>query len=98
LKTELLKQFQALEGAYRPEAKQYEEVRQMIDLEVMRDSHVVGMTTTGAARLHTLLQALKPRIGGQLHQHHVVRCVIYIAIQNKFQNYRMNLLVFVALF
>nr|CAD7438059.1 unnamed protein product [Timema bartmani] len=43
-------------------SKRYEEVRQMGDLEVMKDSLVVGMTTTGAARLQPLLQALKPRI------------------------------------
>jgi hypothetical protein len=72
LRTQLLEKFRTLEENFRTEAKQYEEVRHMIDLEVMRDSYVVGMTTTGAARLRTLLQALKPRIGGQLHQHHII--------------------------
>jgi hypothetical protein len=73
LKTKLLEELKAYEESFRPEAKQYEEANHMLDLEVMKESHVVGMTTTGAARLHTLLQALKPRIGGQLHQHHIVR-------------------------
>ncbi|XP_023702624.1 NFX1-type zinc finger-containing protein 1 isoform X3 [Cryptotermes secundus] len=62
LRTQLLEKFQTQEERFRTEAKQYEEVRHMIDLEVMRDSYVVGMTTTGAARLRTLLQVLKPRI------------------------------------
>jgi hypothetical protein len=86
LKRKLLESFQTLEETFRTEAKRYEEVRHMIDLEVMRDSFVVGMTTTGAARLRTLLQALKPRIGGQLHQHHIIRYVLYRTIQKKCQN------------
>ena len=32
-------------------------------MEIMRNSLVVGMTTTGAARLQSLLKALKPKIG-----------------------------------
>jgi hypothetical protein len=76
LRTELLEKFQTLEETFRTETKQYEEVRHMIDLEIMKDSYVVGMTTTGAARLRSLLQALKPRIGRQLYQHHTIRCHI----------------------
>nr|CAD7448951.1 unnamed protein product [Timema bartmani] len=40
----------------------YEEVRHMSDLRILRERHVVGMTTTGAARLQPLLQALRPTI------------------------------------
>nr|CAD7200153.1 unnamed protein product [Timema douglasi] len=41
----------------------YEEARNMSDLRILREHHVVGMTTTGAARLQPLLQALRPTIG-----------------------------------
>lgn len=86
MRTQLLEKFQTQEERFRTEAKQYEEVRHMIDLEVMRDSYVVGMTTTGAARLRTLLQVLKPRIGGQLHQQHIIRYVFYRTTQQKIYN------------
>jgi hypothetical protein len=71
LKTVMLEEFQTLEEKFRTEARHYEEVRHMIDLEIMKESYVVGMTTTGAARLQTLLQALKPRIGGHSYRHHI---------------------------
>jgi hypothetical protein len=41
----------------------YEEVQQMNDVEILRESLVVGMTTTGAAKFQSLLQALKAKIG-----------------------------------
>nr|CAD7408893.1 unnamed protein product [Timema poppensis] len=63
LTTCLLNELRQHELEMRLLSKRYEEVRQMGDLEVMKDSLVVGMTTTGAARLQPLLQALKPRIG-----------------------------------
>nr|CAD7432792.1 unnamed protein product [Timema monikensis] len=59
----LLNELRQHELQMRHLSKRYEEVRQMGDLEVMKDSLVVGMTTTGAARLQPLLQALKPKIG-----------------------------------
>ncbi|XP_013143932.1 PREDICTED: NFX1-type zinc finger-containing protein 1-like [Papilio polytes] len=36
----------------------YEETRMAIDLEILKNTTVIGMTTTGAARLRKLLQAL----------------------------------------
>ena len=63
LREKLLQQFKDQEEEFSTEARQYEEVQQTIDLEIMRNSLVVGMTTTGAARLQSLLKALKPKIG-----------------------------------
>jgi hypothetical protein len=47
----------------------YEEVQQMNDLDILKHSLIVGMTTTGAAKLHSLLQALKPKIGKKRYQY-----------------------------
>jgi hypothetical protein len=69
LKTVLLEEFQTLEEKFRSQARHYDEARNMVDLEIMKESYVVGMTTTCAARLQTSLQALKPRIGGHTYRH-----------------------------
>lgn len=42
---------------------QYEEYQMFEDLYIMNQSDIVGMTTTGAARLQKLLASLKPAIG-----------------------------------
>lgn len=44
-------------------SKVYEESRMAIDLEILKDTAVIGMTTTGAARLRKLLQSLAHPIG-----------------------------------
>ncbi|KAJ9575016.1 hypothetical protein L9F63_007818, partial [Diploptera punctata] len=62
MRQSLQKYFKKLEEEFSVDARQYEEVRQAVDLEIMRDSLIVGMTTTGAARLQSLLKALKPKI------------------------------------
>lgn len=41
----------------------YEESRMNLDLSMLRGVQVVGMTTSGAARLRKLLAALAPPIG-----------------------------------
>jgi hypothetical protein len=51
------------EHRLRFEARRYEEVQQINDLEILKDSLLVGITTTGAARLQSLMQALKAKIG-----------------------------------
>ncbi|XP_065213301.1 NFX1-type zinc finger-containing protein 1-like [Planococcus citri] len=51
-----------LEAHYRLLAEQYAELKQLEDFYVVRESLVVGMTTTCAARLQLLLQTLKPAI------------------------------------
>jgi hypothetical protein len=51
------------------EARRYEEAQQMNDLDILKDSLVVGMTTTGAAKLHSLLRALKAKIGKKSYQY-----------------------------
>ena len=43
-------------------AKRLEEVKEMETLHILRTAKVVGMTTTGAARLHSVLKNLKPVI------------------------------------
>ncbi|XP_069677368.1 NFX1-type zinc finger-containing protein 1-like [Periplaneta americana] len=62
LRNALLGELRRHETRFRMEARMFEEAQQMNDLEVLKDSLVVGMTTTGAARLQTLLQALKAKI------------------------------------
>ncbi|XP_063233035.1 NFX1-type zinc finger-containing protein 1-like [Bacillus rossius redtenbacheri] len=62
LKRRMLGDLRVLERELRVSAKRYEEVKQIGDLHVMKNALVIGMTTTGAARLQPLLQALKPRI------------------------------------
>lgn len=41
----------------------YEEARMIMDIELLKNIKVVGMTTSGAARLRKLLQALAPPVG-----------------------------------
>ncbi|KAJ9594038.1 hypothetical protein L9F63_014515, partial [Diploptera punctata] len=62
LRTALIMELKRLEDCYRIEARMYEDAQQINDLEIMKNSLVVGMTTTGAARLQNLLKALKARI------------------------------------
>jgi hypothetical protein len=59
----LLEEVRKQEHRFRFEARMYEEVQQINDLEILKDSLVVGITTTGAARLQSLMQALKAKIG-----------------------------------
>ncbi|XP_063233033.1 NFX1-type zinc finger-containing protein 1-like isoform X1 [Bacillus rossius redtenbacheri] len=58
----LIRESGRLGEQFRKENRNMTEIRMMDDLEVMKDVQVVGMTTTGAARLQPLLQALKPKI------------------------------------
>jgi hypothetical protein len=63
LRNVLLQELCRQEAHFRSEAREYEEVQQMNDLYILRESLIVGMTTTGAAKLQSLLQALKAKIG-----------------------------------
>jgi hypothetical protein len=63
LRKVLLEKLRTQEAQFRLEARMYEEVQQMNDLDILRDSLIVGMTTTGAAKFQSLLQALKAKIG-----------------------------------
>jgi len=63
LRNVLLEKLRTQEAQFRLEARKYEEVQQMNDLDILRESLIVGMTTTGAARLQTLLQAVKAKTG-----------------------------------
>jgi hypothetical protein len=63
LRNVLLEKLRTQEAQFRLEARMYEEVQQMNDLDILRESLIVGMTTTGAAKFQSLLQALKAKIG-----------------------------------
>ncbi|KAJ2949110.1 hypothetical protein O0L34_g6049 [Tuta absoluta] len=52
----------ALQDAVKVAYDAYEESRMIVDLELLKNMRVVGMTTSGAARLRKLLQALGPPI------------------------------------
>jgi hypothetical protein len=65
----LLEELWKQEEQLRFEARLYEEVQQMNDLDILKNSLVVGMTTTGAAKLHSLLRALKAKIGKKIYQY-----------------------------
>lgn len=52
-----------LEAEHRNKMTQYEEYKQLEDLDVVKQADVVGMTTTGAARLNLLLKSLHPAVG-----------------------------------
>jgi hypothetical protein len=58
-----LEELRSKEAKLRLEARMYEEVQQKNDADILRKSLVVGMTTTGAAKFQSLLQALKAKIG-----------------------------------
>lgn len=63
LQCALLNELTTVDVRFKAECKKYDEVKNTEDLEIMKNVLVVGMTTTGAARLQPLLQALKPPIG-----------------------------------
>jgi len=63
LRKVLLDKLHRQEAHFRSEARKYEEVQQKNDLDILRESLIVGMTTTGAAKFRSLLQALKAKIG-----------------------------------
>jgi len=63
LRNVLLERLRRQEAHFRSVARKYEEVQQMNDLDILRESLIVGMTTTGAAKFQSLLQALKAKIG-----------------------------------
>lgn len=63
LRDQIIDELHATQEEYKYKCQQFEEYKQMEDLHVVRKANVVGMTTTGAARLRLLLSALQPTIG-----------------------------------
>jgi hypothetical protein len=63
LRNVLLEELRMQEAHFCSEARLYEKVQQMIDLDILRESLIVGMTTTGAAKFQSLLQDNKKKIG-----------------------------------
>ncbi|KAI5644350.1 AAA domain-containing protein [Phthorimaea operculella] len=60
--TKFKRQMKPLQDSLDTANTAYEEARMMIDLKILKGIKVVGMTTSGAARLRKLLQALAPPI------------------------------------
>ncbi|GBP30880.1 NFX1-type zinc finger-containing protein 1 [Eumeta japonica] len=58
IKGSLLKKFQSAKEQQERKFLTYQEARMMMDLRILRRAEVVGVTTTGAARIRKLLQAL----------------------------------------
>ena len=61
-------------------SREYEELRNIEDLNIMRNSRVVGMTTTCASRNHNLLRQLRPRVviieeAAEIFEAHIVACL-----------------------
>lgn len=65
----LITNLNKLETCYRQIYREYEEIKAIEDVQLMKSMHVVGMTTTGAARYQTLLQAVKSPIGKYLQNY-----------------------------
>lgn len=61
-----MSQLAKLDHQYRQLSSQLNEVKQIVDLDVLKEHEIVGLTTTGAAKLHASLRALKAPIGIQL--------------------------------
>jgi len=47
---------------YAAACEEYQKARTELDYAVLRKTHVVGMTTTGASKYHSILQKLRPKI------------------------------------
>ncbi|XP_047991691.1 NFX1-type zinc finger-containing protein 1-like isoform X2 [Leguminivora glycinivorella] len=56
------KKIKEIEERLRSVAVAYEEAKMMVDLSVLKRTRVIGMTTSGAARLRKLLAEIAPRI------------------------------------
>ncbi len=67
LRMRIIEELQNVEAKCRNKMAQYEEYKQMEDLCIVKNARVVGMTTTGAARLQILLRELKPAIGKSVY-------------------------------
>lgn len=63
LKNGLILELSKKDMEYKDLAFQFEQYRQGDDLQILKTSHVVGTTTTIAAKLQPLLTALAPKIG-----------------------------------
>ncbi|GLH02045.1 Regulator of nonsense transcripts 1 homolog [Gryllus bimaculatus] len=83
LKNILREKIHKNEEQYRDYAKRFEEIKQICNAEVMQQALVVGMTTTNAARLQNLLQALKPRIVIIEEAAEVLESHVVVSLTNK---------------
>lgn len=73
----LSKELKELQETHSRSVQQFEECKQKQDLQIMRKADVVGMTTSGAARLNTLLKSLQPAVGKYLmYQLSIIKCLL----------------------
>ena len=68
------------QGKYLELNNEYEQMRNIEDLDILRNSRVVGVTTTCASKNHTLLRQLQPRVviieeAAELFEAHIVTCL-----------------------
>ena len=59
--------------------QEYQKAQTELDYAVLRDAHVVGATTTGAAKYHDILQKMRPKIiiieeAAEVLESHIVTC------------------------
>lgn len=59
LKTNLLRKKEQLSVNFRETFEVYDDLKSIEDRKVMKEHFVIGMTTTGAARINSTLKALK---------------------------------------
>lgn len=64
----LIANLEIMEKQYRQVYKEYEEIKLIDDIRIMKTMKVIGMTTTGAARYQTTLQAIKSPIGKEFRK------------------------------
>lgn len=75
LKKEFMLEMAKCEEKHRQDTKQFEEAKQMEDLNIIKGADVVGITTSTAAKLQAVLGQLAPKIGKLLT---LVNCLLKI--------------------
>ncbi len=60
--THLRQQLERQSGTYIAACEEFQKRKQDVDMTIVRDSDVVGMTTTGAAKHNHIIKAIRPKI------------------------------------
>ncbi|CAH2234537.1 jg1677 [Pararge aegeria aegeria] len=77
---DLREKVQPLQDELRTASAEYEESRMIVDYELLKNHKVIGMTTSGAARLRKLIKALAPPIviveeAAEVLEQHIITCL-----------------------
>ena len=80
LRHESLRQLVDMQRQFTNVCQELREARSQEDFEILKNASVVGMTTTGAAKFHMLLQRIQPRImvveeAAEVLEAHIVDCI-----------------------